>query len=108
MTPTPDAIEAALQIPESVAAALLATKSRQDRERGNWASPREVNQPQAPGPTRTVPVLRYLLFEAEASVEAGMDVGTTMLHLAVHAWFEGGVEDYDRGQRDARTPRAAT
>jgi hypothetical protein len=31
-----------------------------------------------------------------------MDVGTALVQLAVHAWFEGGVENYDRGRRDGQ------
>lgn len=42
-----------------------------------------------------------LLLKAEASVAAGMDVRTAMTQLAVHAWFEGGIENYDRGRQDA-------
>jgi hypothetical protein len=47
-----------------------------------------------------------LLYKAQASMDAGMDIKVAMLQLAVAAWFEGGVENYDRGQRDARRPRA--
>lgn len=36
------------------------------------------------------------------SVDAGMDPQTAAWQLAVHSWFEGGIENYDRGQRDAR------
>jgi hypothetical protein len=45
-------------------------------------------------------LLRLLLFEAGASIDAGMDL-KAMLQLEVFACFEGGVESYDRSQRDA-------
>ncbi len=50
-------------------------------------------------------MLRYLLIKAEKSIAAGMDQRTALLQLAVHAWFEGGIENYDRGQMDGRRPR---
>ncbi|MEV0994707.1 hypothetical protein [Nonomuraea sp. NPDC050202] len=50
-------------------------------------------------------MLRFLLWKAARRIERGMPVNQALLDLAVHAWFEGGVEGYDRGQRDARKPR---
>jgi hypothetical protein len=46
-------------------------------------------------------MLRFLLWKATTSVEAGMDARSAVTQLAVHAWYEGGVENYDRGRRDA-------
>jgi hypothetical protein len=106
MVPTPNEIEASLKIPEDLASALLAHVAEQDANRGDWPNPRDADQPQPPWPADDSPVLRYLLHKAEASMAAGMDRTAAMLQLAVHAWFEGGIENYDRGQRDARTPRA--
>lgn len=31
-----------------------------------------------------------------------LGVDAAVLQLATHCWFEGGIEGYDRGQRDAR------
>jgi hypothetical protein len=52
-------------------------------------------------PAENSPMLRFLLWKATASIEAGMDLRSALTQLAVHAWFEGGVENYDRGRRDA-------
>jgi hypothetical protein len=46
-------------------------------------------------------MLLFLLWKATASVEAGMDLRSALTQMAVHTWFEGGVENYDRGRRDA-------
>lgn len=48
------------------------------------------------------PDLRALLDQARQNV-VDEGVETALLHLATHCWFEGGVEGYDRGQRDARS-----
>ena len=101
----PDAIEASLLIPEDVASAVIPYCRQQDESRGGWASLRDAEQPDAPWPAADNAMLRFLLTKAELSVRAGMDVRTALLQLGVHAWFEGGIENYDRGQRDARRPR---
>lgn len=106
MTPTPDEIEASLTLPPAVVEPVLAMKDAQDEGRGDWPSPRLADQPAPPWPDEDSPILRYLLAKAQASLDAGMDVRTALIQLGVHAWFEGGIENYDRGQRDARRPRA--
>ena len=102
MTQTPDEIEAALTIPTEIADPAFKRKDEQDTQRGDWPNPRDARQPAPPWPDADDPMLRYLLHKASASVKAGMEPTTAMLQLAVHARFEGGVENYDRGQRDAR------
>jgi hypothetical protein len=106
MTPTPDEIEQAIRVPEQIAMPAFARKDQQDAERGDWPSPRDSQQPAPPWPGEDDPMLRLLLHRAIASLDAGMDLKPALLQLAVHAWFEGGVENYDRGQRDARRPRS--
>ena len=66
----------------------------------------EARQPAPPWADTGDAMLRLLLYKAQSSMDAGMDSQVAMLQLAVHAWFEGPVENYDRGQRDARRPRA--
>jgi anti-sigma factor RsiW len=105
MTRSPDDIEATLQIPEAIAAGMLAVAADQDQARGDWPSPRKAVQPAAPWPALDNAALRFLIHKAKASLAAGMDQDTALLQLAVHAWFESGIENYDRGQRDARRPR---
>ena len=100
---TPDEIEVSLVTPAEIARAILRHMDRQDQMRGDWPSPRNVNQPSPPWPASDSPMLRLLLWKAQASIDAGMDTSTAMLQLAVHAWFEGGVENYDRGRHDAVT-----
>lgn len=105
MTRTPDEIERGLTIPADIANPALEYVATQDAERGDWANPRDARQPDAPWPDADNPMLRLLLHKAQASIEAGMDIEMATLQLAVHAWFEGGVENYDRGQHDARRLR---
>jgi hypothetical protein len=98
-----------LTIPDDIADPAIIRTEAQDADRGGrWASPRAAEQPDPPWPSLDSPVLRYLLVKAEASVSAGMDIGTALMQLAVHAWFEGGIENYDRGQADGRRPRGVT
>lgn len=42
------------------------------------------------------------MYSFDESVKRGMDLRTAAFQLAVHYWFEGGVANYDRGQRDGR------
>lgn len=106
MTRTPDEIEASLMIPAEVAEPVFSYKEAQDAARdGRWPSPREANQPDSPWPSQDNVMLRYLLVKADQSIAAGMDLRTALLQLAVHAWFEGDIENYDRGQVDGRRPR---
>ena len=100
---TPEEIEASIQLPESVLDAVLTEMTRQDVDRGDWASPRTAHQPDAPWPATSSPIFAYLLLKATASIAAGMPVRDACITLAAHAWFEGGVENYDRGQVDARS-----
>lgn len=105
MERTPEEIEAALTMPEGLAEAVLAVVARQDADRGDWPSPREAEMPDPPWPDEDSPVLEMLLGKARDSLDAGMDPKVALVQLAVHAWFESGIENYDRGQRDARRPR---
>ncbi|XVX21471.1 hypothetical protein ACQP1U_06275 [Actinomycetota bacterium] len=75
--------------------------SEQDRQRGPWVSPRRGEMPEPPWPATDNPVLRALLDQARRNLQVD-GVETALIHLATHAWFEGGIEGYDRGQRDAR------
>jgi len=77
----------------------------QDMDRGPWRSPRDAERPHPPWPADDEPVLWYLVDKAKASIAAGTDLETALLYLASHAWFEGGIENYDRGQWDARRGR---
>jgi hypothetical protein len=106
MSPTPNEIEAGLSLPDTIVDPALERVANQDHTRGDWTSPREATQPNPPWPDEDNPMMRFLLAKAIASVEAGMERDIAMLQLAAHAWFEGGIEGYDRGQRDARRPRA--
>jgi hypothetical protein len=83
----------------------LELAGRQDRARGSWPSPRGVPMPEAPWPTTHDAMLKYLLLKARDCITAGMGENEAMLQLAVHAWYEGGIANYDRGQRDARRDR---
>lgn len=85
------------------AACVYATE--QDSSRGDWASPCRSKMPNPPWPTTDNPVLRALLDQARGHVE-DKGVDAALLHLATHCWFEGGIEGYDRGQRDARSELA--
>lgn len=98
-------IEAGLSLPAEVVEPTLSYIAAQDAERGDWSSPRVAEQPDAPWPAEDNLMLRFRLQRARASLEAGMDPMVTVLQATAHAWFEGGIENYDRGQRDARKPR---
>jgi hypothetical protein len=66
-------------VPDDLAEALFAAITEMDAQRGDWP---------------------------QASLDAGMAPRSVMIQLAAHAWFEDGIENYDRGQRDTRRPRA--
>lgn len=104
--PDDNAIEASLRVPEDMAQEIFADIEAQDAVRGDWPSPRDADQPEAPWPSPDSAALRYLIWKATASLEAGMDPRTAIVTLAAHAWFEGGIVNYDRGQRDGRRPRS--
>ncbi|MFI7448029.1 hypothetical protein ACIBQX_11075 [Nonomuraea sp. NPDC049714] len=93
------------RVPDSIARPLMAVLDEQDRQRGDWPSPREEIAPAPPWPDSDNPILRLLLWKAVERIKNGMPADKAMLDLAVHAWFEGGIDGYDRGQRDARRPR---
>lgn len=82
--------------------AAAAKLDRQNASRGDWPDPRDARMPDPPWPAPDDPTLRALLDQARQNVKDG-SVETALLHLATHCWFEGGVEGYDRGQRDARS-----
>ena len=92
-----------IEVPQALAEDAVAYLECQDAERGPWPSPREgadVTGP--PYPTADNPVLGYLVAAARSAVDSGTDLGETIVQLAVHAWFEGHIEGYDRGQHAAR------
>jgi hypothetical protein len=41
------------------------------------------------------------LHDARKNIDA-LGIDAALIQLATHAWFEGGIEGYDRGQSDAR------
>lgn len=102
---TPQEIEDSLVTPTGLATLIQQFAARQDAERGDWPSPRTTPQGTPPWPEPDNDMLRYLLWKAEASIKAGMDVELALLQLAVHTWFEGGIENYDRGRQDALRTR---
>lgn len=74
----------------------------QDMARGPWPTQRTGKMPNPPFPDPANPILKALLHDAHKKLASGADAEVTLAHLAVHAWFEGGIEGYDRGQADAR------
>ena len=79
---------------------LLKRLADETAARGSWPNPRDANQPDPPWPGRDDVMLRYLLATAAERLNAGMAPKTVLTHLAVHAWFEGGIQGYDRGKRE--------
>jgi len=73
----------------------------QDMQRGSWPTPRTAKMPDPPWPSPENPMLAALLGDARKNVDT-LGVDAALLQLATHCWFEGGIEGYDRGQRDAR------
>lgn len=83
--------------------AMLRWVGKQDAERGPWESQRRKKMPDPPFPDPDNPMLKYLLEQAVQQLTTGDEtINNVLTHLAVHAWYEGGIEGYDRGQRDAR------
>lgn len=76
-------------------------REEQDAARGSWPTPR-TKMPAFPFPDYENPVLEMLVANANRSIGEGKDVLRMLTHLAVHAWFEGGVAGYDRGQEHGR------
>ena len=97
----PNGIERSLTIPSGISRPAMKQVSDQDRARGPWTSPRNGEMYQPPWPEIDNPILRYLLHKFQASVDAGMDVMGAAASLAAHSWFEGGIENYDRGRSDS-------
>jgi hypothetical protein len=100
---TPEEIEASIELPEGVLDAVLTEMTRQDVDRGEWVSPRTAQQPDPPWPATSSPIFAYLLQKAAASIAAGMPVRDACITLAAHSWFEGGIENYDRGEVHGRS-----
>jgi hypothetical protein len=98
-----DDIESSLIIPSDIAEPAMKLVQEQDAARGDWDNPRQGETFQPPWPERGDPALRYLLFKFDAFVDAGIDPKEAAVTLAAHAWLEGGIANYDRGQRDARS-----
>ncbi|QCW49292.1 helix-turn-helix transcriptional regulator [Nocardioides dongxiaopingii] len=94
-------------IPPMLATAALAKVIGQDLDQRTWANPREAQLTENPWPAPGDPMVLFLVHQAAAAIEAGADLCDTVRGLAVRAWFEGGVESYDQGQRDARRPRSS-
>ncbi|WP_156368041.1 hypothetical protein [Aeromicrobium sp. Leaf291] len=88
---------------------VAAHTARQNADRGAWSDPRaDAHMPDPAFPDPDNPVLDYLVRTAEASLRRGENIQLTLVHLAVHAWFEGGVAGYDRGRGDtAHDPDSA-
>lgn len=74
----------------------------QDMQRGDWPTQRTLKMPNPPWPSPNNPMLAALLQDTRKNIAEGMSIDVAILQLATHCWFEGGVEGYDRGQRDAR------
>ena len=98
--------EGGLSLLPEVVEPTLGYIAAQDAERGDWLDPRDAKQPEAPWPDENNPMLKFLLQKARASLDAGMDPMVAVLQATAHARFEGGIENYDRGQRDARRLRS--
>lgn len=73
----------------------------QDMRRGSWQTPRMATMPDPPWPSPDNPMLAALLRDARKNIDA-LGVDSALVQLATHCWFEGGIEGYDHGQRDAR------
>lgn len=73
----------------------------QDMRRGSWPTPRTAKMPEEPWPSPDNPMLAALLHEARKNADS-LGIDAALIQLATHCWFEGGIEGYDRGQRDAR------
>lgn len=69
--------------------------------RGGWPTPRTAKMPEPPWPSPDNPMLAALLHDARKNL-ADLGVDAAMIQLATHSWFEGGIEGYDRGLRDAQ------
>ncbi|WP_134768040.1 helix-turn-helix transcriptional regulator [Nocardioides sp. 1609] len=93
-------------IPPLLTTAALARALEQDLAERTWANPRDARPAETPWPTHDDPVLLFLVHQAVAAIAAGADAADSIRGLAVRAWFEGGVQAYDQGQRDARRPRS--
>lgn len=76
----------------------------QDMARGDWPTPRTAQMPDHPWPDPDNPMLAALLHAARKNIAKGADIEAAMLQLATHSWSEGGIEGYDHGQLDARSP----
>ena len=102
MTDRHDEAEPSLPDPHMTIQLAAERRLQQEATRGPWASPRDTPHPEPPWPSPDNPILWYLVDKARASIDAGTPVTEVLLHLATQAWFEGGVENYDRGQWDGR------
>lgn len=60
-----------------------------------------ATMPDPPWPSPDNPMLAALLRDARKNIDA-LGVDSALVQLATHCWFEGGIEGYDHGQRDAR------
>lgn len=101
----PDSNEKAdkpLLIPQSVVTPLVDHVAAQDAARGDWVGGRRAELSNPPWPAEDNPVFKYMLHKYRANLAAGADPEEAAIDFAVHSWFESGIENYDRGQRDAR------
>lgn len=95
-------IENGFDIPNNIVSAMTSFEKAQDETRGEWPSNRLTGVPGASLGSREHPMVGWLIEIFHAKIAAGVDVKAAALSLALNSWFEGGVESYDRGQRDAR------
>jgi hypothetical protein len=99
-----DDIDFGLYVPVDMEASISRYVLEQDLRRGPWPSLRGVEQPQPPWPSEDNEMLRFLFWQYQARVDAGLPAENAMVVTAVHAWYEGGIEGYDRGRWAATPP----
>ena len=98
-------IEATVDLPDGMLDSVMPYIEAQDAARGAWPSPRDSAQPHAPWPTPENPMFQFLVKKAQLTAAGGADLDLVIMQIAIHAWFEGGIENYDRGQAHGRRPR---
>jgi hypothetical protein len=89
-------------IPDDLAELLKAYLDDQDRRRGPWQTLRGAPQPEPPFPAHGNPMLAFLFAQFEQRYHAGENLEDAVVDAIVHAWYEGHIEGYDHGQRQAR------
>ena len=70
--------------------------------RAGQPMPRHTEMPNPPYPAEDNPMLEYLIEASRAQRHhGGVREDGELIWLAVHAWFEGQIEGFDRGWREA-------